>query len=541
MRGVQDHHRSNEIMTEGNRSSEALAEQGVGVTATVEATGEPARSNPLLNGKTWQRIGLRPTGLLFSPQELLVWIMGLLGVGACIVPWLARGWLWFGLIATPAALLACYDAIALWLTREEYAPVLLQPEKGLRGREGETMRVAFALVGPAGRWLRSDVGVAIMPATQDSETAIRVGTDSQRLKLKPTDATLGGSTPESASHIQLWPWSVEITLLRRGSWPGPRVGIERQSRFRMWRLRRWFDVPASLRIDANLRPGRQEILRSRVYRMLVASQQTPWTGHGRDFERLREYQPGDTYSEIAWKSTARRGMPVTRLFQWEQKQEVYFVVDQSRASALALRAATDRESAATQERSPRRMLDLAVETALVGATVALELGDEFGLVSYADGAKSWLRAGSGQSQFHQFRDHLLNIKPLPTTADYEMLFADIRIRLRRRAYLVLLADLTERSISDSLRRGVGLVRSSHALLMTSILPAHVRPAFSPREDLNTDQDVYEALAGDRENQRLAALARQLRQLDVQLRYISADKFLRTAVEGYLENKREQRL
>jgi hypothetical protein len=61
------------------------------------------------------------------------------------------------------------------------------------------------------------------------------------------------------------------------------------------------------------------------------------------------------------------------------------------------------------------------------------------------------------------------------------------------------------------------------------------------EDLSTDQDVYAALAGDRENQRLGALARQLRQLDVQLRYISAEKFLRTAVEGYLENKREQRL
>jgi uncharacterized protein (DUF58 family) len=182
-----------------------------------------------------------------------------------------------------------------------------------------------------------------------------------------------------------------------------------------------------------------------------------------------------------------------------------------------------------------------VETALVGATVALELGDEFGLVTYADEPKTWLRAGSGQSQFHQIRDCLLNIEPLPTTADYEALFAEIRVRLRRRAYLLLLADLTERSVLDSLRRGVGLVRSSHALLMTSILPAHARLAFSPGEELHTDQDVYAALAGEKENQRLGALARQLRQLGVQLRYIPAEMFLRKAVEGYLESKREQRL
>src|SRR5207302_9769861 len=107
------------------------------VTATVEGTAQPARPSPLLNTKPGQRIALTPAGSLFSPQESLIWIIGMLGVAACIVPWFARGWLWFGLIVTPVALLTCYDAIALWFRREEFAPILLQPEKGLRGREGQ--------------------------------------------------------------------------------------------------------------------------------------------------------------------------------------------------------------------------------------------------------------------------------------------------------------------------------------------------------------------------------------------------------------------
>jgi uncharacterized protein (DUF58 family) len=192
-------------------------------------------------------------------------------------------------------------------------------------------------------------------------------------------------------------------------------------------------------------------------------------------------------------------------------------------------------------RAPRRLLDLAVETALVGATVALELGDEFGLVTYAEEPKTWLRAGSGQFQFRQFRDRLLNLEPLPTTADYEALFSKIRLQLRRRAYLVLLADLAERSLSDSMRRGVALLGTSHVVLITSVLPAHARPAFSPGEQPQTDQDVYAALAREKENQRLNALARQLRQLGTELRFVSPENFLRTAVEGYLESKREQRV
>jgi len=83
-----------------------------------------------------------------------------------------------------------------------------------------------------------------------------------------------------------------------------------------------------------------------------------------------------------------------------------------------------------------------------GELTALELGDEFGLVTYADEPKSWLRAGSGQFQFHRLRDRLMNLESLPTTPDYEALFGEIRLRLRRRAFLVLLADLAERSFSE---------------------------------------------------------------------------------------------
>jgi uncharacterized protein (DUF58 family) len=480
--------------------------------------------------------------MLFSPEKSFAGVLGVLGAAACIAPWLAHGWRWLVLLATSAAALACFDALALWLAREECVPVLLAPENGLRGREGETMRIPLALAGSDRNRdrMRSEVSVGIMPAAQEGEAAIQVKGEPQRLRLAHPDPIAAATLPNTKL-VQLWPWTPEVALLRRGVWPGPRVGIEKYSRLGLWHLRQWFDSPVPLRIDPDLRASRQDILRSPVYRALVAARQSPWTGHGRDFERLREYQPGDMYSEIAWKSTARRSSPITRLFQWEQKQEVYFVVDQSRASAHAYAPVANSAHDAPRARSPRRLLDLAVETALVGASVALELGDAFGLITFADEPKSWLLAGSGQSHFHLFRDRLRNLEPLPTTADYEALFAQISLRLRRRAYLVLLADLTERPVADSLARGVNLIRSSHAVLLTSILPAHARPAFSPAEKLDTDQDVYAALAGEKENQRLGALARRLRPSNAQLRFVPAELFLRKAVEGYLESKREQRL
>lgn len=490
--------------------------------------------------KSPQRLAFQRTGTLLSPTAALAWLLGALGVVAAIAPWLTRGWLWLDLIVAGVVLLACYDGIALWLARIEFVPVILSPENGLRGREGQSVKLPLAFSGPVGRRLKGDLRVAIMPATRESEVAIRAKSEMECLRLEqPEAAELTRHANLSVAH--LWPWTPEITLLRRGRWPLPRIGTERRSRFGIWRLREWFNSSESFRIDADLRSGRRKMLMSPVYRALVASRETPWTGQGRDFERLREYQPGDNYAEIAWKTTARRGAPVTRLFQWEQKQEVYFLVDQSRASAQPVDPTPESENSVGQTHTPRRQLDLAVETALVGATIALELGDEFGLVTYADEPKSWLRAGSGQFQFHQLRDRLLSLEPLPTTADYETLFSSIRLRLRRRAYLVLLADLAERSISKSMLRGIPLLRSSHVILMTSVLPAHAQPAFSPGEKPRTDDDVYAALAGEKENQRLGALSRQVRRFGAELRFVHPESFLRTALEAYLESKREQRV
>ena len=58
-------------------------------------------------------------------------------------------------------------------------------------------------------------------------------------------------------------------------------------------------------------------------------------GQGREFEKLREYAPGDSYIDIHWKATAKRGRPVTKLYQVERTQEVYVIIDASRlATAL---------------------------------------------------------------------------------------------------------------------------------------------------------------------------------------------------------------
>src|SRR3954468_23363246 len=143
-----------------------------GIVAEVEATTAPLRPDRFAGNRLARRTALQPVGMRFSPDLSLVLVIGFLALGACIAPWPRHGWLWFGLISALMMLLLCCDALALWLIRQEGAPVLLLPDKGLRGREGQTIQLPLALTSSgrarAGRSWR-EFSVGIMAATQESE------------------------------------------------------------------------------------------------------------------------------------------------------------------------------------------------------------------------------------------------------------------------------------------------------------------------------------------------------------------------------------
>src|SRR5215470_351872 len=212
-------------MMAGDKNLASVEARGVAITAEYQAIAKSPRRTPESHDKLARRIALQPAGKLFSPAGSLVWMIGLLGVGASIAPWIAHGWAWFELVFATVVLLASYDALTLWLDREECAPVLLPPEKGLRGGEGQSIQIPLALTGSGRRRLHIEVRAALMPATEESETAIQVKSEPQWLKLEQSEPANAGSASTDGAHINLWPWTPEIALLRRGLWPGPRVGI----------------------------------------------------------------------------------------------------------------------------------------------------------------------------------------------------------------------------------------------------------------------------------------------------------------------------
>src|SRR5258708_3087139 len=125
--------------------------------------------------------------------------------------------------------------------------------------------------------------------------------------------------------VSEFPWP--CTARRPGSYRIESCYLEACSPLGMWLVRRRDLASLEIRVYPNLRGADDLKALRRGSEGMRALRQI---GRGREFEKLREYVPGDGFDEIHWKATARRGHPITKVFQVERTQEVYVVIDSSR-------------------------------------------------------------------------------------------------------------------------------------------------------------------------------------------------------------------
>lgn len=270
-----------------------------------------------------------------------------------------------------------------------------------------------------------------------------------------------------------WP----LTGLRRGQYRVEAAALECASRLGLWDVRRRLALASEVRVYPRVREARDLALLRREGAGHRALRQV---GKGREFEKLREYAPGDGFDEIHWKATARRAAPVTKVFQVERTQEVYVLIDSGRMSAREV----DGES----------ILDRYLESSLLMALAAESRGDLFGLATFSDRVHGFVRARNGKVHYGACREMIYRLEPSPVSADFESLAAFIRPALNRRALLIFLSSFDDPVAAESFARASRLLSQKHLVIAGALRPSSATPIFG-RGDLKSADEIYPRLAG----------------------------------------------
>lgn len=202
------------------------------------------------------------------------------------------------------------------------------------------------------------------------------------------------------------------------------------------------------------------------------------SGRGSEFERIRDYTPDDEYRRIDWKATARRGRPMTRVYEVERSQSVLLVIDAGRMMSGRVGRMTK--------------LDYGVNAALMLAHVALKAGDRVGLMIVSDEVDAFLPPGKGQHQFRLCLDQLYRVQPRLCHVDYRGAIEQIATRCPRRSLVVFLTDLVDEEISSELVTYMRLLRPVHLPLCVTLQDEEVLVA--SRLPCETADEMYRRAA-----------------------------------------------
>ena len=353
-------------------------------------------------------------------------------------------------------------------------------------------------------------------------------------ELKSTEKTvsLEGSSLEPFFQVE---WG--FTARSRGQFVASKATLCVSSPLGFWNHWVEHSFSAEIRSYPNLTRDRRQVAALFLNRGGIGMHAQRQVGQGREFEKLRDYLPGDAFDEIHWKATARRGQPVTKVFQIERTQEVYVMMDISRLSARPVTTSVESTLTAGAEEP---MLERCLSAALVLGQAAEHQGDLFGLTVFGERVEQFIRAGAGVGHFHACRDALYRLKSRDTSPDFEELASFIRVRLRRRSMLLYLTSLDDPILSESFLEHAKLLSRQHLMMVFMIQPDGVGPLFT-HEHTTTLDAVYQDLGGHLRWQALREQKRKLRQWGIPFHIVPPGSLALDMIRQYAAAKNRQLL
>jgi uncharacterized protein (DUF58 family) len=211
--------------------------------------------------------------------------------------------------------------------------------------------------------------------------------------------------------------------------------------------------PFTSRDEAELRVNKARILE-------VGLRSAQGRGGGTEFDSLREYAVDDEFRRIDWAATARSGKPIVRTYRAERNQTVLLLLDSGRT--MAGRVAD----------VPR--LDHAMDAVMMLTALATRLGDRAGLVAFDREVRAVVGPGHARDQLSRVTEAMYQLQPLLVESDYRGAFAETLARFRRRAMLVILTELAEQAVSETLLPALPLIARDHLVVVASVADPEVR-------------------------------------------------------------------
>jgi uncharacterized protein (DUF58 family) len=292
-------------------------------------------------------------------------------------------------------------------------------------------------------------------------------------------------------------------------------------------LSRRFTIPAQK--DVSVYPS---FMQMRKYQLVSRTTLTGEHGNQRmrkigqsmEFEQIKDYVTGDDIRSINWKATARRGgLLMVNNYVDEKSQQVYCIIDKGRLMKMPFNGLS--------------LLDYAINATLALSNVCLQKQDRIGLLSFSNKLTTLIAADRKPVQRENILKALFKEQTAFLESDYEMLYMQIRHKIKQRSLLVLYTNFE--SVSG-LRRQVNYLRSiaRHHLLMVVFFENTELDKLAHADAISLE-DVYVKTVAEKFMFEKKLVVKELQQYGILTVLTTPQNLTINSINKYLELKARQ--
>ena len=243
-------------------------------------------------------------------------------------------------------------------------------------------------------------------------------------------------------------------------------------------------------------------------------------GHSYEFEQIKNYVQGDDYRSINWKASGRRAALMVNQYEDERSQQVYCIIDKSRAMKMPFEGLS--------------LMDYAINTALAISNIILKKQDKAGLLSFSDVIGATLKAERDLSQLRRIIETLYREKERAGESNYELLYEAVRRLVGARSLLLLFTNFESRYALERALPTLRRLSRAHLLVVVFFENTEVRAL--AQEQVNRTADIYRQTVARQFLQEKKEMVQMLRQYGIQAILTKPQELTLNTINKYLELK-----
>ena len=246
-------------------------------------------------------------------------------------------------------------------------------------------------------------------------------------------------------------------------------------------------------------------------------------GAGMEFEQIKNYVAGDDIRTLNWKATARKGDLMVNHFMEERSQQVYCIIDKGRLMKMPFDGLS--------------LLDYAINSSLILSNVCLKKQDRVGLITFSNRPGDILAADRKATQMERILQMLYKQKTDFLESDFEMLYREIRNKIKQRSLLILFTNFETLS---GLHRQIEYLRSiaKHHLLVVIFFENTELEKITTLSAKNTEE-IYIKTIAEKFAFEKRLIARELQKHGIFSILSSPHNLTPATIKKYLELKTKQ--